>query len=301
MLMNNHPFVSFCVFSYNQENFILDALNGAVSQEYDNMEIIVSDDCSKDRTQEIIDVFVASYKGNHKIVVNKNTTNMGIAQHVNKVLYEIAKGDIIVVAAGDDKSLPNRVSLTVDYFLRFPEIASLSFLSQAADERLVPRADYDSLSYRPHTYTILTINDYLNFNIGCFSGDSRALRRSVIESFPPLSYALAEDYFLYLRSLMIGSVCYIRENVLLRRLHDNNVSSIVPTRDRCKRNLMQFKADIEWAYTNGYINVLTKEGVLNKTKKITKYSAIGAWRKRLWYFCRRNRMISAIYFKYVRS
>ena len=49
-----NPLVSFGIITYNQEQFILDTLKGAVSQEYDNMEIIVSDDNSTDKTFEIV-------------------------------------------------------------------------------------------------------------------------------------------------------------------------------------------------------------------------------------------------------
>lgn len=295
--MSEKPLVSFCIFSYNQEDFILDALEGAVSQHYDNLEIIISDDCSKDGTQQKIDEFVAAYKGPHKIIVNKNSSNLGIAKHVNKVLYEIAKGQIVLLAAGDDKSLPNRTQLSVDYFHRFPEIASLSFLTQATDENLNPKIDYKDTCFRPHTFTVLTLNDYLRYNIGCFSGDSRALRRSVIDSFPPLSYAKSEDYFLYLRSLMIGSICYIREPVLLRRLHGNNVSSSIPTRGGNKRNFQQFKADIEWAAEKGYISDKAKKKLIEKTTRITKYKAIDVLRRRFILFCRSNKLTRSMYLK----
>lgn len=295
--MSEKPLVSFCIFSYNQEDFILDALEGAVSQDYDNLEIIISDDCSKDNTQKKIDEFVSAYKGPHKIIVNKNNPNLGIAKHVNKILYELTHGEIILVAAGDDKSLPNRTQMSVDYFNRFPEIASLSFLTQATDEHLNPKINYEETSFRPHTFTILTLNDYLRYNIGCFSGDSRALRRSVIDSFPPLSYARSEDYFLYLRSLMIGSICYIREPVLLRRLHGNNVSSSIPTREGNKRNFQQFKADIEWAAEKGYISDKAKKKLIEKTTRITKYKAIDVLRRRFVLFCRSNKLIRSMYLK----
>ena len=295
--MSENPLVSFCILTYNQENFILDALEGAVSQDYENMEIIISDDCSKDGTQRIIDKFVAQYKGPHKIIVNKNQSNLGITKHVNKVFYELAHGDIIIGAAGDDKSLPNRTRMSVDYFNRFPEISSLSFLTQATDEHLNPKLDYEEMSIRPHTFTILTLNDYLRYNIGCFSGDSRALRRSVIDSFPPLSYAKAEDYFMYLRSLMIGSICYIREPVLLRRIHGNNVSAVIPTKKEYNRNFQQFRADINWAYEKGYISDKAKKQLIEKTTSITKYKAIDVLRKRFILFCRGNKFIRSMYLK----
>lgn len=297
MKMNNNPLVSFCIFSYNQENFITDALEGAVSQDYDNIEIIVSDDCSTDRTPQIIDDFVNNYKGKHQIVFNENEQNLGIAKHVCKILYEIAKGDILVVAAGDDKSLSNRVSLTVEFFNRFPEITSLSFLTQPVEKDMSMGTPYNLLTFRPHSFSIFNLDDYLKLNMGCFSGDSRALRRSVINAFPPLEIAPAEDYFLYLRSLMIGNIAYIREPVLLRRHHDTNVSAMIPKKSRCKKNRLQFREDIYWALNHNYIDERISRKLLDKTKAITRYSYKRIIKTILYKKLRNNKIVRMIYWK----
>ena len=291
------PFVSFCLFTYNQEKFVIDALNGAVEQDYDNMEIIISDDCSNDSTPQLIQEFVNNYKGNHKIVVNINEHNMGIAAHVCKVLYEIAKGEIILVAAGDDISQPARTSMTVEYFNRFPEITSLSFLTQPVKTNLSMGTPYHLLTLLPHSYSIYNIDDYLRMNMGCFSGDSRALRKSVIDAFPPISIAPAEDYFLYLRSLMIGAIAYIREPILLRRQHENNVSAMIPRRDRLKRNYEQFVFDINWALEHNYITERIAKKLKKKTKRITKFSYWKVMKAIMYNKIKDNKLARKIYYK----
>lgn len=292
------PFVSFCILTYNQEDFIVDAMKGAVSQEYDNMEIIISDDGSSDRTQELIKEFVDNYHGEHVIRTNLNKHNLGIANHYCQVLYEVAKGDILILADGDDISLPSRTAITVEYFNRFPEITSLSFLTQPVNADLSMGTPYELLTHRPHSFSVFNLDDYLNLNMGCFSGDSRALRRSVIESFPPISIAPAEDYFLYLRSLMIGSICYIREPVLYRRLHGNNVSAMIPRRSRYKKNREQFMADIEWALNHNYINGRDAKKLKQKTKKVTDFSYKKVVRAFLYNHLRNNKLVRRIYLSY---
>ena len=116
MTKNKKPYVSFCILTYKQEDFILDALQGAVEQDYDDMEIIVSDDCSSDSTFEKIQSFVASYKGDKSIMVNRNDHNLGLVPHYNKVLGELAQGEILIIADGDDVSYSNRTADTVDAF-----------------------------------------------------------------------------------------------------------------------------------------------------------------------------------------
>jgi glycosyltransferase involved in cell wall biosynthesis len=46
----NKPLISFLLLSYNQEEYINDAVDGAFSQTYSTLEIIISDDCSNDNT-----------------------------------------------------------------------------------------------------------------------------------------------------------------------------------------------------------------------------------------------------------
>ncbi|MBA3023297.1 MAG: DegT/DnrJ/EryC1/StrS family aminotransferase [Gammaproteobacteria bacterium] len=52
--MNILPTVSILVISFNQERFIRDALESALDQDYENLEVIVADDASRDGTQAII-------------------------------------------------------------------------------------------------------------------------------------------------------------------------------------------------------------------------------------------------------
>lgn len=106
------PLVTFALFAYNQEKYIREAVEGAFSQTYEPLEIILSDDCSSDRTFEIMQEMAAAYEGPHRVVVRRSRTNLGTLGHVLTVAHT-AKGDIFVVSAGDDISLPDRVSKTV--------------------------------------------------------------------------------------------------------------------------------------------------------------------------------------------
>ena len=69
---NDRPLISFCLFAYNQERFIRKAVEGALSQNYSPLEIVLSDDCSTDSTFEIIKEMAACYHGSHSIILNRN-------------------------------------------------------------------------------------------------------------------------------------------------------------------------------------------------------------------------------------
>ena len=258
--------VSFCLITYNQENFIEDAINGAFSQDYDNLEIIISDDGSTDKTYDIAKKLVDNYKGPHKVILNKNNPNLGIREHCNKLLYELAKGEYVLLAAGDDVSEPERTKEYVKIFNQFPQITSISCKSLEVDEELHPIDDNEEFD---GSYSIYTIDDYISFKDFLIkSGDSRGLRRCVIERFPPLQYPKAEDLYLFIRSFLSGSVCYIRKPLVLRRHHNNNVSAQKTDRDSLKRLVKQVDFDIEYAKNENLITDNVYKQMKQKEKKI---------------------------------
>lgn len=104
----NRPLISFALFCYNQEEFIEEAVRAALAQTYSPLQIVISDDGSKDRTFEIVKAIVSDYQGPHEVVLNRNERNLGIGPHVNKVMTELVKGELIITAAGDDISVPER-------------------------------------------------------------------------------------------------------------------------------------------------------------------------------------------------
>lgn len=103
------PLVTFALFAYNQEKYIREAVEGAFSQTYSPLEIILSDDCSSDRTFEIMEEMAREYRGPHLVKVRQTDRNLRPYSHVLDVA-QIAGGEIMVLAAGDDISKPNRTS-----------------------------------------------------------------------------------------------------------------------------------------------------------------------------------------------
>ena len=99
--------VTFALFAYNQEKYIIEAVEGAFAQTYEPLEIIISDDCSSDQTFEIIKEMAGQYPGPHRVIVRQSQTNRGLVRHIRDVV-ETASGDIVVVAAGDDISFSQR-------------------------------------------------------------------------------------------------------------------------------------------------------------------------------------------------
>ena len=111
------PWVTFILLTYNQERWVKIAIESVLSQDYTNLEIIISDDCSSDRTFNIIEETVRSYIGPHIVVARQTAKNCGSLLHVADVA-KTARGKLFVLAAGDDVSKINRVTVLQEAWKR---------------------------------------------------------------------------------------------------------------------------------------------------------------------------------------
>ncbi|MEM2614446.1 MAG: glycosyltransferase family 2 protein [Nitrososphaerota archaeon] len=92
------PLVSIGMPVYNGERFIRQALDSLLAQDYENFELIISDNASVDKTQEICLEYAARDK---RIRYYRNEKNMGAVWNFNRV-FELSKGKYFMWAAHDD-------------------------------------------------------------------------------------------------------------------------------------------------------------------------------------------------------
>jgi glycosyltransferase involved in cell wall biosynthesis len=103
---------SVVLLTYNQEALVQEALQSLLDQDHDDLEIVVSDDGSKDDTWAQVTALAKGYSGSKKIILNRNPTNIGIGGNYAKA-FSLTSGDVIFSAAGDDVSLPSRCSASI--------------------------------------------------------------------------------------------------------------------------------------------------------------------------------------------
>lgn len=112
------PLVSIIMGAYNEENTIAKCVESIIHQTYKNWEFIICNDCSKDRTEEMIESFCQQDK---RIILLNNEKNMRLAASLNRCL-ETAKGKYIARMDADDESLPERLEKQVLYLESHPDV-----------------------------------------------------------------------------------------------------------------------------------------------------------------------------------
>ena len=85
------PRITLVVFAYNQSAMIDAAIDSALAQVGEPIEILLSDDASPDDTFARMQAKAAAYRGPHQVRVRRNPTNLGINGHFNAVV-EAAQG-----------------------------------------------------------------------------------------------------------------------------------------------------------------------------------------------------------------
>lgn len=108
------PTVTIGVTTYNAEETVREALQSALDQSVPIEQILVIDDCSTDRTMEIL----AEYAQIPAIEVHQNPENSGVAVSRNEIVRR-ARGEFIVFFDDDDVSDPRRVELQVQRILDY--------------------------------------------------------------------------------------------------------------------------------------------------------------------------------------
>jgi len=263
------PFVSFIVMSYKAEKFIQEAIDGALAQTYDNLEIIFSDDASPDKTFEIIEENVKNYTGKHKdkISIYRNEKNLGIGAHLNKLWWEIAKGDWIVVSAGDDVSLPNRVEKLMEYASE--DVAAIHHTSYMIDENSIDITLKKDM-YQPlqNFLETRTIEEIIRNKIH-LRGGTMCLNTKMLNLFEPFNKDVVnEDVVLAYRAKYFGKILHVEEKLMKYREHQKSISYNSKKIDY-KSYLFAVARSAKW--TIGIMNQVKQDNkVLNLSKMFLK-------------------------------
>jgi glycosyltransferase involved in cell wall biosynthesis len=153
---------------------------------------------------------VRTYDGPHRITLNRNPQNLGIGAHVNRIM-ELVSSDIIVIAAGDDMSHPDRVSKIMAAFSANPNCylvhSGLRLMDQhgAITGKLQPATGMKSTPQ---------LVDMAANNLSII-GATGAWRREVFDVFGPLhEKVINEDIIIPFRAVMLGDISYVTEDLV---------------------------------------------------------------------------------------
>jgi glycosyltransferase involved in cell wall biosynthesis len=267
------PLVTFAVFGYNQEKYIHDAIQGALAQTYSPIEFLFSDDCSTDRTFEIMEEYARDYRGTALIRLNRNRENIGLTAHLN-VVNKMASGEILVYAAGDDVSMPNRTTTLVEQFMDVHSpslVMSNAMLFNNDGQELGPLNPGESKLIKvPRVHP-------LDVEIPGFNGCTVSVRREMVHSFGTIMKDLiAEDPILVRRAALLNGIAYIPECLVKYRIHGESISKReIETRKEYLEDLTRWLNDIDLQYKQLELDIES----VSSLEKVDPHGKIGVYRE----------------------
>lgn len=125
---NTKPLVSVCIGVYNRERYIRECLDSVFAQTYPNLEVIVVDDASTDRSVEILETY------GDRITLIRREKNSGCADIPRAQAMEVASGDLCALLDSDDSWMPNKLERQVVFMLTHQNVVLSHTYVRVLDE-----------------------------------------------------------------------------------------------------------------------------------------------------------------------
>ena len=207
--MENFGLVSIVMPSYNSEKYIKASIESVIAQSYKNWELLIVDDCSSDKTIEII----KSFKDD-RIKLFRNETNSGAALSRNWALRE-ARGKWIAFLDSDDLWLP----LKLEEQLRF--MIGNNYYFTYTDYRICLNGEWESVvRTAPNKVNFKKIKHYCYFSTITVIYDSEKIGLIQIGDIKKNN-----DYAMWLKALRQVDAYRYPKCLSLYVKHENSISS----------------------------------------------------------------------------
>lgn len=200
--------------AYNAEITIDQAIQSVIKQTYKNIELIVIDDGSNDKTVEKVNAYTQK---DSRVKILHNRTNAGVAVSRNRGV-KAARGEWIAFLDSDDAWLPEKLEKQYKRLLNAPKCSICFTGSSFINEQ----GNY--YSYTLSVPSQLTYYDLLKQNL--ISCSSVLVKKEIIEKFPMTDDPMIhEDLLTWLKILENGSYAIgVDEPLLIYRIQKNSKS-----------------------------------------------------------------------------
>ena len=215
--------ISVYITSYNQRDFLREAIDSVLAQTLPAHEIIIVDDASSDASPALIRGYAARHPARVRPIFHPQ--NLGVASARNHAL-EVVTGDHVTYVDGDDRMLPTKLEREAEALRRHPEaqIAFSNYYNMTVDGQ---RRGCWIIGERPPEGDIFTRTFARDFpRRDLFRMDLVRMTDLRRVGFYDPSLTAFEDFDLRMRLTKICRACYVDDPLSERRLHGGGLSSI---------------------------------------------------------------------------
>ena len=213
--MSEDSLISIAMCSYNGERFIKEQIDSILYQTYSNFELIITDDCSSDKTIEII----KNYQENDKrIKLYQNETNLGFVKNFEKSI-SLCTGDYIALADQDDIWKKDKLKTFIENIgenvLIYSDALLIDEHASSMEKELI-RPDKDLISGSNNRAFILE---------NCISGNTLMFKKELVKQILPIPDDISfHDIWIAFVASTYGSIIFTDEPMTYYRRYSEQIT-----------------------------------------------------------------------------
>ncbi|HTE24834.1 glycosyltransferase family 2 protein [Flavitalea sp.] len=212
------PKVSVLIPTYNYARYLDEAIESVLNQTFNDFELIIIDDQSKDNTDEV----VGKYLKDPRVSYQKNPVNLGLVGNFNRAL-ELANGEYIKFLLADDKLDKTILSKFAAVLDSYPNVSLVTCVSGTFGD-VVQTRELPLTGLQSGTNVIM---ESLNHGKGNWLGEPSVVmfRKNslALGKFNP-NYICLVDLDMWLRLLTTGDCYIVPETLAFFRKHGRQAS-----------------------------------------------------------------------------
>jgi len=228
--------VSVIIPNYNHHNFLVQRIDSVLSQTYQDIEVIILDDCSTDNSWEIIEKYRSNFKVS-EIVYNKENSGSVFRQWKRGI--DLAKGEYIWIAESDDFAEPELLSKMIPVLEKDKEIGLIYCNSKVIYAESINNKRYESLNdlrtnmfnstLWNHSFSMVGtefLSKYLSKKCVINNASAAIFRKNALNhSKTNLEYfKYAGDWAVYVDIALTNKIAFFNEMLSNYRDHESNAS-----------------------------------------------------------------------------
>lgn len=215
--MNVNPLVSVVIPCYNHEQFVQDCIQSVIDQTYENIELIIIDDGSKDHSVEKIQTMISKCEKRFTRFEFRTRPNKGLSTTLNESL-EWCQGEYYSAIASDDMLEIEKVNLQVDYLSKTPNCVAVFGGYHLIDDH------NNILETRQGEFQSYQFEDILLHKHDLPAPTQMMRSKFLLESGGYREDFIIEDWYMWLKLSEHDELHYLNNTFAKYRSHLNNTS-----------------------------------------------------------------------------
>jgi glycosyltransferase involved in cell wall biosynthesis len=211
----DNKLVSIAMCTYNGEKFLSYQLDSILNQTYKNLEIIITDDCSRDNTVKIIKEYMQK---DNRIKFFQNKQNIGFIKNFEKAI-SLCNGNYIALADQDDIWKEKKIEIfitTIDkHSLIYSDAIPIDYHNNKIHDSYI----------RPHNNLVYGKCNKAFLHTNCVSGNTLMFKKELIQYILPIPTMISyHDIWIAFVASTYSSITFIAEEMIYYRRYEEQIT-----------------------------------------------------------------------------